>query len=132
MHGIVAASLHRLPTYSSLHDLLDDLPTSADGTITVPAVALAMKNRSASVVIMKSFDHGEQLLSNSGDLIDPESSAFGYEVMVAETGTAYLTANITTWHMNQPVRNYKYNKDAAGRPCVLHCWLLEPDTAHRG
>lgn len=50
---------------------------------------------------MKSFDSGEQLMSNSGDLTDPMSSSFSYVFNTEEDATVYLTANFSTWHMNQ-------------------------------
>jgi hypothetical protein len=78
-----------------------NITTDTQGNIVIPAAALAFKNRSASVDVMKSFDlRGEQILHNGGDYVDPSASSFGYVFYMAEAGTRYLTANITTWHMN--------------------------------
>eukprot|EP00045_Choanoeca_perplexa_P014651 m.173976 g.173976 ORF g.173976 m.173976 type:complete len:227 (-) comp16746_c0_seq1:116-796(-) len=50
---------------------------------------------------MKSFHGGQQLLSNAGDLVDPSSTSFGYEVTVAKAAQYYLSANFSTYHMDQ-------------------------------
>merc|ERR1711865_176295 len=49
---------------------------------------------------MKSFDVGEQLLHSSGSFIDPDATAFEYEITVDTAATFYFVANFTTWHMN--------------------------------
>ena len=88
-----------------------------DGTITIPAASFSSKNASAPVSVMKSFLDGTQLLSNGctssvgPPCFYPESSSFTYEVTVGSTsaadaaggpaGTYYLTANFSTWHMDQ-------------------------------
>ena len=78
-----------------------NITTDAQGTIIIPAAAYSWKNRSTSLEIFKSFDlSGEQLLNNGGDYVDPWSTSFSYEVNMPEGGPRYLTANITTWHMN--------------------------------
>lgn len=71
-----------------------------DGSITVPAAAYTYKKRSASITIMKSFDDGEQLLHSRGNFIDPDATAFEYEITVDTAGMFYFAANFTTWHMN--------------------------------
>ena len=78
-----------------------NITTARDGTITIPAVAFSSKNRTAKLTVMKSFDAGQQLLHESGDEIVPESASFEYEVTVREEGDFYLTANFSTWHMDQ-------------------------------
>eukprot|EP00662_Eupelagonemidae_sp_cell21_P021862 gene21862-42482_t len=51
---------------------------------------------------MKSYTgDGEQVLHNGGSFDSPASSAFGYEITADEAGTYFLSANITTWHINQ-------------------------------
>lgn len=72
-----------------------------DGKITIPAVAFSAKNKTAKITIVKTFDHGEQLVHEGGDQVEPGGSSFEYEVMVDEAGTRFLTANISSWHMNQ-------------------------------
>ena len=83
--------------------------TGADGTITIPAAAYTSKNRSASLSVMKSNvgDSGEQVL-NGGcassvgpPCSQPTSSSWQYTVSVASADTYYLSANFTTWHMDQ-------------------------------
>ncbi len=93
----VDALIARWPTPSPA----PNATTGPDGTITIPAAGFAFKNRSASVSVMKSFDQGVQLLSGKGSLLDPASTSYGYEVTVDEDATYYLTANVSTWHMNQ-------------------------------
>jgi len=74
------------------------ISTSPDGIITIPASAVSCKKK--SVDIMWSFDDGQQLLHSGGSVSDPDSVAFEYEVRVDEDSTYFLTANMTTWHMN--------------------------------
>ena len=88
-----------------------NVTTRADGTIVVPATAYTSKNKSASVTVMKSagpLDAGEQLLhggcasSVGPPCLEPLSSIFTYALDdVVTTGEYYLTANFTTWHMDQ-------------------------------
>jgi hypothetical protein len=65
------------------------------------------RGRSAPISVMKSFDAGEQLLSNGckssvgPPCFEPASSSFTYEVAAAAAGEAYLTANFSTYHMDQ-------------------------------
>ena len=80
-----------------------NISRDANGTVRLPAVAYTSRNASAAIVVMPSFDAGEQLLHQRGSLASPLSSSFSYELMVAEqdAGRHYLTANISTWHINQ-------------------------------
>eukprot|EP00937_MAST-01D_sp_MAST-1D-sp2_P002383 g2383.t1 len=85
--------------------------TRADGTIEVPAVAFTSKNKSASLTVMKSagaISAGEQLLHGGcaspvgPPCLEPLSSMFEYALTdVPAAGTYWLTANFTTWHMDQ-------------------------------
>lgn len=81
--------------------------TAADGTIEIPAVSFASKNHSAPVSVMKSFLEGSQLLSNGctssvgPPCFEPSSSSVTYEVTPKAAGSYYLTANFSTWHMDQ-------------------------------
>jgi hypothetical protein len=78
------------------------ITTGADGKITIPAAAYStISNFTGGIIVMKSFDGGEQLLHSKGSLLSPASSSFAYEITVGETYTAYLTANVSTWHVNQ-------------------------------
>jgi hypothetical protein len=74
------------------------ITTAADGAITIPASSYSAKNH--SVTAMWSFDEGQQLLHSGGSVPDPDSVGFEYEVTVEEAGSYFLTANISTWHMN--------------------------------
>lgn len=82
----------------------EPLPTpniTVDATkITVPAAAIASKAHNAPVATMWSFDAGEQLVHSAGNFAHPEDTAFSYVIEMEEAGTKYLTANISTWHMN--------------------------------
>lgn len=80
------------------------ITTDAAGTITIPAVAFTFKSVNATLFIYKSYDAGEQLVSESGNYKDPAQAAFGYEVEADEAGLYYLTVNHTTWHINQDLR----------------------------
>lgn len=93
----VAALIARWPTKYPT----PSITTGADGTITVPAAAYTFKNRSASLTVMKSYDEGEQVLNGKGDYDNPQSSSFGYDLTTTAAGTFFLTANHTTWHVNQ-------------------------------
>jgi hypothetical protein len=78
-----------------------NITVDGNGTILIPAAATAHVNRSAAVAVMKSFDlRGEQLLALSGNYVDPAASSFSYEVSVRDAGVRFLTANITTWHID--------------------------------
>ena len=78
-----------------------NITTDSNGTIRVPATAFNYVNRSAPVSSMKSFDLlGEQLVLLDGNYLDPEATSFSFEIDVEESGTRYLTANFSTWHMN--------------------------------
>lgn len=80
-----------------------NITVGPDGTITIPAVAFTAKNKSAQITVMKSFykKDGQQLLHQTGDEISPEKTSFEYDITVDEAGTRFLTANISSWHMNQ-------------------------------
>lgn len=76
--------------------------------IKIPAASFTSKNKSAPVSVLKSFDAGEQLLSNGckssvgPPCFEPASSSFEYaDVPSATAGSFYLTVNFTTYHMNQ-------------------------------
>ena len=75
--------------------------TDSNGTITIPSAALTYVNRTAAVAVMKSFDlRGEQLVILNGDYLDPSASAFSFELSVPDAGVRFLTANISTWHID--------------------------------
>ena len=74
--------------------------TGADGTIVIPAEAYTWHNKSGPST-MHSADAGNQILHGGGSPTeDPASTAWSYEVEVEAAAEYYLTANITTWHMN--------------------------------
>jgi len=73
----------------------------ADGTIVVPAAAYSPKLTKGAVTIMNSADGGDQLMHHGGSLFVPNASSLGYEVEAGKAGTYYLTANHTTWHVDQ-------------------------------
>ena len=88
--------------------------TGADGSITIPAAAITNTQKSTRLTVMRSAcasvddcETGEQLLSgvHTGmDKIcpaDPSACSFAYDFTVAAGGTFYLTANFSTWQMNQ-------------------------------
>jgi hypothetical protein len=91
------------------------VPTDApDGSIIIPAAAYTNKKPSASLTVMRSgcvaADHcetGEQLLSgvhtglNKVCPMDPGLCSFAYEFTAAADKTFYLTANFSTWQVNQ-------------------------------
>jgi hypothetical protein len=74
------------------------ISTDEHGTIRIPAAAFSKK--SSSVSVMTSADEGQQLLHQSGDLVHINKTNFEYEVNVDDAATYFLTANITTWHVN--------------------------------
>lgn len=80
---------------------------AADGTITIPSASFTTKNRSAPVKSMLSFFEGTQLLSSGctssvgPPCFDPQSSSVTYEIEATAAGLYFLTANFSTWHMNQ-------------------------------
>lgn len=76
------------------------ITTDDAGTITIPAAAYSYAAHGA-VELMPSFDDGQQLLHSAGDYVHPENSYLEYEVIVEEENTYFLTANFTTWHINQ-------------------------------
>jgi hypothetical protein len=83
------------------------ITTAADGTITIPAVTISSKARSASTGVVKSWDKGSQLISNGCSsaagppCFIPSTSEITYNVTANAAGTFYLTANFSTYHMNQ-------------------------------
>lgn len=83
------------------------ITTAADGTITIPAVSITSKARTASAVVIRSWDAGSQLISNGCSssvgppCFNPASSEIKYNVTANAAGTFYLTANFSTYHMNQ-------------------------------
>lgn len=102
----VEALLAKWPTPAPVQNVT----TRADGTIVVPAAAYASKNKSASLTVMKSAgpaDAGEQLLHGGcaspvgPPCLEPQSSTFAYTLDDVTAGAYYLTANFTTWHMDQ-------------------------------
>jgi len=83
------------------------IATGADGTITIPAASFTSKNKTSPISVMKSADAGSQLLSNGctssvgPPCFFPASSSWTYDVTAAAAGSFFLTANFSTWHMNQ-------------------------------
>ena len=84
--------------------------TGPDGTITIPAAAYTAKNKSASLTVMKSAwaaGAGEQLLHGGcaspvgPPCLEPGASSFEYTLDKVAAGSYFLTANFTTWHMDQ-------------------------------
>ena len=91
--ALVAAWPERWPT--------PNITTDGNGTIVIPAAAFTFVNRSAAVAAMKSFDlRGEQVSFLAGNYVDPAASSFSFEVTVRDAGARFLTANISTWHIN--------------------------------
>jgi len=74
------------------------ISTDEHGTIPIPAAAVSKK--SSSVSVMNSADEGQQLLHQNGDLVHIEKTNFEYEITGDDHATYFLTANITTWHVN--------------------------------
>ena len=78
-----------------------NITVDGKGNVHIPAAALTYKNKSASIITLKSFDlQGQQLVHENGDYFDPTSTSFGYSFDMPEAGKRYLTVNISTWHMN--------------------------------
>jgi hypothetical protein len=75
------------------------ITTGKDGTIKIPAAAYTMKNK--AVTLMKSFYDGEQLLHSGGSLLTINQTAIEYEIEVHDEESYFLTANISTWHLNE-------------------------------
>jgi hypothetical protein len=75
-----------------------EISIGSDGTITIPATACSVQSKPVSG--MWSWDDGQQLLHSAGSVSHPEQTAFEYEVIVEQDGAYFLTANISTWHMN--------------------------------
>jgi len=84
------------------------ITTGLDGTIHIPAAAYSMKNNSLqhtpipTLMTMPSADDGQQLLHNGQkDPLFLNQSRFEYEVTAEEDSVYFLTANFTTWHVEQ-------------------------------
>lgn len=77
------------------------ITTSKDGTITIPAASFSSAQ---NTVLMNSADDGQQMLHNGGDYVHPETSYVHYEVDADSEATYFLTANFTTWHINQDLK----------------------------
>ena len=78
-----------------------NVTTDGNGTITIPATAFSYANRSAALSAMKSFDlRGEQLVVLAGSYVDPAASSVSFELTARDAGVRFLTANISTWHIN--------------------------------
>ena len=96
-----------LATYATPLPPAPPVTTAADGTITIPAVSYSAKNRSAPASIIHSADGGTQLVSNGctssvgPPCFNPASSAVTYDVTTTAAGSFFLTANFSTYHMNQ-------------------------------
>lgn len=76
------------------------ISTGEAGTINIPAASFSAKAKVMSVEA--SADDGEQILHNGGGVLEHyNNSIFEYEIMVDEQSTYYLTANFTTWHVDQ-------------------------------
>lgn len=76
--------------------------TDARGTITIPAALYSPALTKGSVSVMNSGDNnGDQLMHHGGSLFNHNTSSLGYEFSVENAGTYYLTANHTTWHVDQ-------------------------------
>jgi hypothetical protein len=74
------------------------ISTDEHGTIRIPAAGAS--KRSSKATLMNSYDDGQQLLHQTGDLVHVDQTAFEYDITVDEAATYFLTANITTWHVN--------------------------------
>jgi len=77
-----------------------NVTVGVDGSITIPATAVAWMNSSAQINITKSGDSGSQLMHLAGSFLDANSTAFEYVIDSEEGGAYYLTTNFTTWHVN--------------------------------
>ena len=75
--------------------------TDGAGTITIPAAGYSRTLTTGHVAVMKSFGDGEQLMTYGGDLYNSSTSIFAYEFPVDTTGVYYMTANHSTWHVDQ-------------------------------
>ena len=96
-------------------------PAGPDGTITIPAVSFSSKNRSAGISIMASADDGWQILhGGGGPTEDPAGTSWSYEVEADADATMYLTANITTWHMQTLLNVHTSTSPAAGIPVPVY------------
>ena len=81
--------------------------TGADGTVTIPAAAFSSKADGAKVTVMNSFTGtGGTQISHAGanNASDPAATAFRFELAVKAPGMWWLTANHSTWHINQSVQ----------------------------
>ena len=78
--------------------------TGADGTIRIPAAAYVKALTTGSVTAMNGFDGGDQLMHHGGSLFKSNASALAYQVTLDEAGTYYLTANHSTWHVDQDLK----------------------------
>ena len=77
------------------------ITTGANGTMTIPAAAFASAADGAKVKVMKSFDgDGTQITYDGGGSV-AANTTIRYDVTVKTPGMYYLTANHTTWHINQ-------------------------------
>jgi len=84
--------------------------TESSGVITIPAAAFTSKNKSCSLSVMNSNEapYVTQQITHNGcaspvgpPCFSPESSSWQYTVNVETEGDYFLTANFTTWHMDQ-------------------------------
>ena len=84
--------------------------TVAANKITIPAAAYTSKNRSCSLSVMKSNEapYDTQQITHNGcrssvgpPCAAPTGSSWQYTVDAENDGDYFLTANFTTWHMDQ-------------------------------
>jgi len=98
--SVVPTKVDALIAKAKTKPVIPPVSTDAAGTITIPAVAYTWKNKSVSITTMPSADAGWQILhGGGGPTTEPLSTAWSYAVEAPADGTMYLTANITTWHM---------------------------------
>jgi hypothetical protein len=84
--------------------------TSSAEKISIPAASFISKNRSCSLSVMKSAEapYTTEQITHNGcassvgpPCLEPTSSSWQYNVTASASAKYYLTANFTTWHMDQ-------------------------------
>ena len=88
------------------------------GTITIPAASYSRSLTTGRVALMKSYsDDAGQLMTYGGDLYNSSSSLFAFQFSVDAAGVYFLTANHSTWHVDQDlILEVNGGKDKANVP----------------
>jgi len=76
------------------------ISTDDDGTVTIPAAAYTVKAR--NMAVEPNAEEGQQILHNGGGVLEHYNySIFEYEFTAETASKVYITANFTTWHIDQ-------------------------------